>query len=83
MILLKNKAAFNKWRKQPAQSNDLISEPLEFPCYVYLTVLSFGYEELQANYLYCYDLYNMTSIIKDELSKGAIPTPKSLKTRVK
>lgn len=37
--------------------------PREFPCYAYLTVQSYGYEEQNIHYLYMEDLIQMESLL--------------------
>ena len=61
--LLKNKTAFNIWKKEEYISpEDCISVPDKFPCFVYLTVHSWAYEEWQAVYIYPEE---MNQFIKD------------------
>jgi hypothetical protein len=59
MTFLKNRRAWSKWKKETFACQEGIKEPLEYPCYGYATLLSFGYEELQENYLHYNDLYRM------------------------
>jgi hypothetical protein len=62
MTLLRNKRQWRKWAKvfhggQPQVAPP--KEPTEFPCFVYETVQSFGYEECNEHYLYRADLKAM------------------------
>lgn len=59
MTFIKNRRAWLRWRRTDTTSQDEVSEPKEFPCMVYLTTLSFGYEESRANYLYAEDVIRM------------------------
>lgn len=61
MTLLKSRRAYDKWAKgvNSGQPQSPIQPPAEFPCYAYLTVASFGYEEERAEYLYSDDLQKM------------------------
>lgn len=61
MKLLKNERAYIRFaaalnRSQP-QCHPV--PPVEFPCFVYLTTASFGYEEENENYLYADDIARM------------------------
>lgn len=61
MKLLKSKRAYKIWEKSvnSGQPQAPITPPAEFPCYAYLTVGSYSYEEDVAEYLYLSDLRNM------------------------
>lgn len=63
MKLLQNKRAWKKWVKGQRFGSTidptLYPEPTKFPCYVYLTVASFNYQEEQANYLNADDIERM------------------------
>lgn len=51
MTLLKNKRAWKRWAKEHQSPGQNFPEPTQYPCWAYLTVFSFGYEEEQENYL--------------------------------
>lgn len=54
MRILRNRRAFRRWAAgvERGQPQCPLSEPERYPCFGYLTVLSFGMEEEQARYLY-------------------------------
>lgn len=61
MKFLKSERAYLRWaagvnRGQPQAP---ITPPVEFPCFAYLEVGSFGYEEERAEYLYRDDVRRM------------------------
>ena len=66
MVLLKNHRA---WKRFVNKECNIIptddkgrhngAPPREFPCYAYLTVASYGYEEQNIHYLYVEDIANM------------------------
>lgn len=66
MIFIKNKREWNKWAKEfnksqpqaPADPHD------KFPCFLYLTVGSYGYEEEREKYLYKEDIEKMLQQFK-------------------
>jgi hypothetical protein len=69
MILLKNKTAWKKWSKtfnagQPQCAPAGL--PVKFPCFVYETVASFGYEETSENYLDEQDLLGMVDQLRGD-----------------
>lgn len=57
MTYLKSKRAWVRWKSKDTPAD--CEEPKNFPCFVYCTVLSYGYEEDKANYLYESDLRAM------------------------
>ncbi len=59
MEFIKNERAFRKFKKKYEWS--FVSDPLKFPCFAYFTVVSYGMEEDEANYLYVDDLVRMLS----------------------
>lgn len=63
MEFIKNSDEFAKF--EHLHSCDVIDEPEEFPCFVYLVVQSFGYEEERAVYLYKKDIEAMLAQIKE------------------
>lgn len=69
MKYLKSQRAFQRWsvginRGQPQAP---IATPVEYPCFGYLTVLSYGYEEDQAEYLYDSDIRSMAERMSQTL----------------
>ena len=59
MTFLKNKRAWKRWAKANENFSAPFDEPTEYPCFGYTTVLSYGYEEDQAKYLYADDVAQM------------------------
>lgn len=66
MTFLKNKRAGKKWitTVNSGQPQQPIAEPAEYPCFAYLVVGSFGYEEESACYLYVEDVEKMLEQIR-------------------
>lgn len=58
MDFLSNKRDWRKWSKD-VHTGGAVEAPLRFPCYAYLTVGSWNYEEDAVNYLYLDDLLKM------------------------
>lgn len=66
MVFLKNKRAWTKWLKESGLSfQEGVAQPTVYPCFAYTTVRSFGYEELNENYLYQEELISMSNKITD------------------
>lgn len=65
MTFLKNQRAYQRWSANinRAQST-AIEAPASFPCFAYLVVASFGYEEEGAKYLYPFDVVKMLTMMK-------------------
>lgn len=63
MKLLRSKQGFQRWMKQE-YITDCGDTPLEYPCFAYKTVLSFGYEEERPWFLYASDLRSMLKKIE-------------------
>ena len=59
MNYLKSKRAWSLWKTKNLLSNDEAEIPEEFPCYAYLVVGSWGYEEYFTLYLYKQDIEKM------------------------
>lgn len=60
MKLLKNKNAWDRWVSVVNKSQCAeIKPPVKYPCFGYLVVGSFSYEEETALYLYAEDLVKM------------------------
>lgn len=61
MKYLKNKTTWKRWASNinRGQPQAPIQPPEKYPCYAYLSVLSFGYEEEQSNYLYLTEVQEM------------------------
>ena len=78
MILLKNETAWKKWAKKFNASQPQVfpaKQPARFPCFVYETVVSFGYEEVSENYLDENDLERMSHEINQaRTAQRAVPT---------
>lgn len=63
MRLLKDRKAWLRWKREEIPFQDPVKEPASFPCFAYTTVRSFGYEELNENYLYTNDVAKMNAAI--------------------
>lgn len=61
MKFLKNARSFKRWAAKinQGQPQAPLHPPEHFPCWAYLSVLSYGYEEDQANYLYLPEVQHM------------------------
>lgn len=59
MKYLKNKRAWYRWKKKEILSNDEAKIPSEFPCFVYLGVGNWHYEEYVAHYIYKQEIEKM------------------------
>lgn len=66
MKLLKNERAWKRWAKEfnSGQSQAPCAPPIEYPCFAYAVVCSFGYEEEQEMYLYPQDVARMSAAIE-------------------
>ena len=59
MKYLKNKHVWESWKKEEYLSDYEAECPKEYPCFTYLVVGSFPYEEYDAYYLYKQDIERM------------------------
>ncbi|HEX4084341.1 MAG TPA: hypothetical protein VHY22_05485 [Chthoniobacteraceae bacterium] len=59
MNLLKSKRAWLRLLNKRCEKPDHQPFPEQYPCFVYFTVRSFGYEQESANFLYPNDLARM------------------------
>ncbi len=67
MKFIKNRTAWIRWKNKETDSSDTVPEPECFPCYAYLTIQSWGYEEPRALYLYATDVNKMKSKIDENI----------------
>lgn len=59
MKFLKNRRAWQHWKRTAMGGQDGVVEPTSYPCFGYTSVGSFGSEEYRENYLYPADIERM------------------------
>lgn len=70
MKYLKNKRSWSLWKTKEYLSDDEAELPEKFPCFAYLGVGSFAYEEYNAFYLYREDVDKMLLKIQKDALEG-------------
>ncbi len=68
MKYLKNKRAWALWKTKEYLSDDEAELLEKFPCFAYLGVGSFAYEEYSAHYLYKQEIERMHRTLKCQKS---------------
>lgn len=67
MKFLKNEKAWKRFVN--GNSSQEWKLPESYPCYVYLTVKHWGYEEDQTNFLYPDDVFKMAMHLRSEIQQ--------------